>query len=176
MIYVKHLPKNITSDSLKDIFEPFGKGENKQKDSRKGGGLALLKVCISHPLLASTLAPFPLPPIHLGPQVSYAYVAYEPDQSDKSQRFVTGYGCLSFLNEEESDMAVSSGNCIEIGREKLLCQRKIFPTIEHHRAIYWGENAETPCSGSVKPYLAAKMKLNKEDDERPRKKSRWGKV
>ncbi|GMH72725.1 hypothetical protein TrRE_jg11660, partial [Triparma retinervis] len=91
-------------------------------------------------------------------------------------RTVTSYGCVSFSSSEECGIAVELGKCIEIGRQKLLCQRRIFPTLEHHRAIYWGEEAEVPSDGSVKPYIAAKVAKVKteEEDERPKKKSRWG--
>eukprot|EP00520_Triparma_pacifica_P008179 CAMPEP_0118639296 /NCGR_PEP_ID=MMETSP0785-20121206/4144_1 /TAXON_ID=91992 /ORGANISM="Bolidomonas pacifica, Strain CCMP 1866" /LENGTH=74 /DNA_ID=CAMNT_0006530607 /DNA_START=533 /DNA_END=753 /DNA_ORIENTATION=- len=70
-------------------------------------------------------------------------------------RVPTTYGCVSFGTKEEHDMAVKLGNCIEVGRKKLVCSAKIFPTLQHHRALFWGEDAMVPVSGNIKPHIAA---------------------
>jgi len=115
--------------------------------------------------------------------VIHGFVAYEPDQTDKRNRVSTGYGYVSYKTKEEHAMARKLGECIAIGRKNIACSDKLFPTIEHHRAIYWGERAGGPVLGNTKPFVAAGVGegvkvTSKEaaESDRPRKKSRWGRV
>ena len=69
-------------------------------------------------------------------------MAYQPSPVDKKKLQGTGYGRVLFCSLNEREMAFKLGGTISVGKYGLVCAKKIFNFLKHHRALTWGEREE----------------------------------